>query len=411
MPRHPPAKRSRILGDNPHVQGDMGQHHILKPVGNKDVPADATITNIKVMGGDFGGEPFVNFSAKPSIGGGDPVQNQQQSLIFEFKEEECPNVCPLVSDPMALGQQEVPVQRIFDIDMEYMLKRVEEPTSNLLQSIGTSAAVHKYVDHQGTPGGSNYDIQMNGWLPPTVLTDTEAGRSAAGFCLTVIPRSKQKILGDWIQKFTATVGSNVGSIYPMTVQLFDDLNYEVKPIYSAQFIPRQENEAPKSRMQITETGGVIESIPIPEQSPYNKLTWELIEFHRFQDSNTTTSAESYANSLLISVIGPKASFKNFDELKLRIFHKPEMVQRQQLDYWATNISRFMFETASGSRHKYGDDVTGVHNDNGNWEFHGTITSQIGNIIPVGDMAINLANAETNILQDTAETARVPGWYY
>jgi hypothetical protein len=407
MPKAVKAKRARLEVDNPHIQGDMGMRHVLKPVGNKDIPADSTITNIKVIGNGDGFAPFVKHSAKDN--GAAAVQNQQQTLIFEFREEEMPSVGPLESNPMAIGKQEIPVQKIYDIDMEFMLKKVEEPTSHLLASeapggAGTYTAVHKYLEG-GAPAGDDYDIQASGWSPPNVLTDSPVGRREAAFAVVVIPRSKQKLLGDWLQKNTAASGSNIGQLFYMDVQLFDDLNYQIKPIYSSLFLPRQENEAPQSRMHVI-LNGLLESIPVPEQHAVNKVTWERIEFHRFQDAQMLTNAESFANSLLISVVGTKASFNNFDELRLRIFHKQELVERQTLDYWATNISRFMFETAAGSRHIF---TPADHTHN--WEFSGIITSQIGNIIPLADMKINPVTSETNILQDTAETARVPGWYF
>ncbi len=399
-----PKRRAAVEQDDPEIFGDLGTHKLLKPLDNRDVPADATITNINVIGSTW--RPYHESPAKTG------KQQQGQTLVFAFKEEECPNLCPIPENPMAAGKQKVPIQKIFDIDIESMMHDVEESRTEFFASKGVADTdVIKYSSDQAAHQESYVLNTGSGFAEPAVFDGNPTSITALHFALIIVGRAKQKLLGDWIQKYTSTQGGIIGE---MTPWLFDRMCYDIKPIYACHFIAGQTNEASKHYMKVG-TGTSYVYVPVPEVGDGNKLLWRKREFHRYQDSCDTSIAESFANTLLISVIGQKASFQNFDSLRMRIYHTPEKIEQQTLDYWYRNVTKFMFDVTRGSRHEVGStdfqpnggDLPAV----GDWNFGGVYTSQIGDIVALGDFKINANTATTNVLQDTANEAQIPGWYF
>jgi len=399
-----PKRRAPVQQDDPEIFGDLGTHKLLKPIDNKDVPADATITNINVIGSTW--RPYQATPAKTGR------QQHGQTLVFAFKEEECPNVCPIPENPMAAGKQKVPIQKIFDIDIESMMHDVEESRTEFFASKGSAYPdVIKYVDDAATHQTA-YDLNTgSGFAEPAVFDGQPSSLTALHFALVIVGRAKQKILGDWIQKHTTTTTGTIGE---MTPWLFDRMCYDIKPIYACHFMAGQTNEASKHYMKVGTGSGYVH-VPVPEVGDGNKLLWRKREFHRYQDSCDTSLAESFANTLLISVIGQKASFQNFDSLRMRIYHTPEKIEQQTLDYWYRNVSKFMFDVARGSRHEVGAvdflPAGAALPTTGDWNFGGVYTSQIGDILALANFKVNASGAETNVLQDTANEAQVPGWYF
>jgi hypothetical protein len=228
------------------------------------------------------------------------------------------------------------------------------------------------------------------------------------FMLVVVGGNKQKMLGDWIEKYSTTKGE----IDLITPWMFDQMCYEIKPMFAKHFLPKMENELMLNTMFYRDIPDqtVIE-IPVPEAGTSNKIYWEVREFHRYQDAVVATPAETLTNDLLISCIGRNSNLQNFQNLRLRVFYNVKKTTRETLYFLNKGLQYYMTNGDKGDRKVYGrTDWNDEPGDNvGDWQFSGVMTCQVGTLDAFADGKLNLKTEDENILQ--VGVPEEGTWYY
>ena len=403
-----------MMIDKPYLFGDQGLASGAGISATRSIPAKADVLNIQVI--TTSANAWHTFSPNAVA----TKRSQQQTLTYKFVRESC-EPCQVFTplEMSRLGKELVDINEIYDIDVEHEMF-VHKKDSNVI-----------FTPDLDTPTSTNPEKYFA--LPSGILTSYKTGSIALdptddiwvgggvdadgidqrAFALVILGANKQKLLGDWLEKYSTN-----GTLHTMTPWLFDRLCYELKPMFAKHFLPTFENEAPVNTMYFKPAAGggagAFNEVRVAESGEYNRIIWQNREFHRYQDAVVATAAETLTNQLLISCVGYKASFQDFSALRLRVFHNREKRSRQELYFLDKGLQYYMTNGDKGERKEYGVEDWGQGGTTiavpGDLNFAGIITCQEGELDWFKEGKLNDKTADDNLLQSVDEVTDGT-WYY
>ena len=389
------SKRRVYTYDDPKVFGDLGDNSIAKPIQNKDIPANAQVVNINIIPD--------NRSLQLEFSKGSAKQ-YGNTLEYKFAECECACDCSVITANTMVNTAE-----IYDIDAEDDKKLPDDIDFYVLDHKAATRDVYKY---SGTPGsGVEYKIS------DSAHGATRQPKNGKVQCiLYVVSADKQKLLGDWIATNSHTSGASNGKLFEITPWMFDDFCNVVKPMYAkhSYLLRNSTNFVPVGRYgDGTQPTGTGADLPLPDGGTVTSTyTWHERVFKREQDDSCLTPSDTYASKLLIGQLSSFYTLGINHCLRLRILFRKVRLQAQTLFFNSLTAKRTVTDLCQtlGDRKEYGTPDHGgqTHPQLPDQAFNGVITCQHGTLDFFNEGKMNLAGADTNVLQDTAKITGA--WY-
>lgn len=410
-------RRAMVGTSKQKTYGDLGERQTLKPVGNKDVPSDARIVNIHIIGN---GQHDMS-ELYPADG-----DKQQYGDVFEYQLPEYYQD-PLTREAMIPPDKMLPTNEIYDVDFDGYAKTPDLGNivvyDNYITNDQTGWDVAKgkpITGRSAAIAGNTVDVDPVSAAYAMQYRLLGKSNTPRPFFLYVVGKGKQKVLGEWIQHYTVKGGvshssATEGQMVPIDSWLFDRFCAEVKPVWAKLFMPTVSDITVGHMMSVT--GGPSfnqpDLVPLPDQPlQHTGFEWKTREFHRNQDyGGQLTATDSYARKLLIGNMGT-VNMDVFHFARFRIYYQPTKVQADTLYFQSQQ--EFIFEQFRGDRHEYGkpswQDIAiepGQTETLTDAKFKGVVTCQEGTITYFKDGALRGHTSTTNVLIEDAETGQ---WY-
>lgn len=370
-------KKRREVGqvDQHLTRGDMGVD-ILTPVFNRDIPADCKLVDIICVG-----DSFSSSTDTPAIMG---KQVYGSTMLYQFPElENCPPSSP---------KARLKTNHIYDVNVECDIK-VPADQAQPLSTQPTAA----------TPqAGSGDFLDTTGNKTKWIMEYLTPGENIfKSFILYVVPASRQKDLGDWIQANSSGGKLKINNTDGVTAWQFDDFCHQVRPIYARYCFWHRMAVVNEDYFFMSDKTGNSERM----KNPYNSNIiaqgeYRHRDFHLYAGKEHLTPTDYFANKLFIGTLGDR-SLATFRFLRLNIFYKEESVCASDL-YWQ-NQNMYLPQSLQGSRREYGipdwDSSKPSRGPITDQSLLGVTTSSVGNFEPFADGRLNALSAATNVLQD------------
>ncbi len=401
-----PIKKRRLATvkvERDDVYGDMGLDDIKKPLNNLDIPSDAEFVEIQVIGGN---ETFTTAF---------PTSNSTQkaygmTLMYKF---------PEYPENAIVTQPNTPIitNKIYDIDCELSLKELEAPMNYIFDKAGGTAEdkFKSTIFNLNALSSTGGNVNMK--FGETSYQEFEL----QNFMIYVLPRSRQKILGQWLEDRGLDTGKLKIGTHGISGWMFDDFCYNVKPIFARYvFFERDtivSNDYAQAVKEIGERGREtqqFEMLTIRNPFATNIVAgghWASRDFHLYQSQVELAPCDSYASELLIGTLG-QCSMSNFNFFRLQVYYNKTEVDAQSL-FWQQQKQFSVPLTTRGSRHCYGtpewynsakmSDCVQIKNG---INFKGIVTSSVGDLDLFEGGRLTSTSDSGNIFLDTD----VGGWY-
>lgn len=372
-----------MRGDKNLPVGDMGLNEIKMPIFNKDVPADASLADIIVVG-----------SEKDEAVTTTPFKSWGNLAEYKFPEYcENQNVCG--------PDSKVSTNHVFDISMEGEMHDLPDNVSNDITPTGSGPNESgAYLTSQGTwqfgiLGGPKTNVRRS-------------------YAVVVVPTSRQKEFGDWVANNSIAPGasSNPGDLDladgNLTAWQFDDFCDKVRPIFARHYYWKTDKVYNKDTFATSQ---------FDRPNPYSSETlmsgrYLYREFHLKQGFANCTPVDFYGSRLLMGTLG-QYGLGIFSFLRFNVMYKKVRVCASDL-YWANTRQKDLKGLIqNGSRVEYGRPDWALtapdRGDNGDVGFKGVMTCSIGNVGLFAGGKLKAGADPTNILQDTA-SEQGGDWY-
>lgn len=375
---------------------------ILEPVFNKDIPSDAELAQINILGSEF------NAFAAP-----DAVQQYGCTLQYKF---------PDYPENMQLGtygpDSTVYTNQIFDINIDTTIHpHIFHPEGNQLSKTPVATDWDKFTGTVSTSqGASSTGAQVYYYADDAYVFPQS---QFLNFFVYVVPKSRQRLLGDWIQRNLA--GDNDVSGYQqgqlkhtkngVTTWQFDDFCDAVRPIFarycywestavtSHDYLKYRDGVHTDRKMRDPRQGSVIDMGEVKNR-----------DFHLFAGTEEMHPTDAYASKLLIGTMGP-FSTNIFSYCHLDIIYKKVAVKASEL-YWRNHQPELGPVISRGSRRAYGNadwDITQSFGSlSGQNNINGVLACSVGDLDVYEGGKLNKKDDKTNILLDT--TTSSGDWY-
>ena len=204
----------------------------------------------------------------------------------------------------------LPTNEIYDVDFEGLVKTPDLGVSTLYDDVvdaadawghGRDKSVISLNDNPAAPGPTFTQRHVDNvkYSNVDIINNDLELRMPYPFMIFVVGEGKQKVLGDWIAKYSlpTAAGAKEGQLTNITSWIFDRFCNEVRPIWAKHFIPRHISLQHKYYAQVS-SGGQTQQYFLPECCPNISFEWAATEFHRYQDyGGQLTATDTYARKL------------------------------------------------------------------------------------------------------------------